>query len=91
MGVLDLDWRKENPTGRPCRPSRGIGVTGAGRHKGVHPATGVADPALGEREAMTYGLKAGYGRRGAHIGTEDDHARLFHEDMMSFWRRGAAR
>ena len=53
----------------------------------IHPASGVADPALGEREAMIYGLKAGYGRRGAHIGTEDDHAALFHDDMMAFWRR----
>jgi len=52
----------------------------------VHPATGVADPALGEREAMIYGVKAGYGRRGVHIGTEGDFARQFHDDMMTFWR-----
>ncbi|MYD97214.1 MAG: prolyl oligopeptidase family serine peptidase [Gammaproteobacteria bacterium] len=51
----------------------------------IHPATGIADPALSEREAMIYGMKAGYGRRGAHIGTEGDHARRFHEDMMAFW------
>ena len=53
----------------------------------IHPATGLADPELGEREAMIYGLKAGYGRRGAHIGTEDDQATLFHDDMMAFWLR----
>ena len=52
----------------------------------VHPVTGQADPSLGERELMIYGLKAGYGRRGARIGTEHDQARLFHEDMMSFWK-----
>ncbi len=57
----------------------------------IHPATGVADPNLSEREAMIYGLKAGYGRRGAHIGTEDDFAEQFHDDMMAFWRRAMAR
>ena len=56
----------------------------------IHPATGVADPDLSERQAMIYGLKAGYGRRGAQIGTEDDFARQFHDDMMAFWRRAMA-
>ena len=53
----------------------------------VHPVTGQADPSLSERELMIYGLKAGYGRRGARIGTEGDQARLLHEDMMTFWHR----
>jgi len=53
----------------------------------IHPATGVADPDLGEREAMIYGLKAGYGRRGVRIGTAEDFAQQFHDDMMAFWRR----
>ena len=62
------------------------------RHDGapIHPTTGVADPALSEREAMIYGMKAGYGRRGAHIGTEADHAARFHDDMMAFWNRTMA-
>lgn len=53
----------------------------------VHPATGVADPDLSEREAMIYALKAGYARRGVRIGTEEDFAQQFHDDMMAFWRR----
>jgi dienelactone hydrolase len=52
----------------------------------VHPATGRADPGLSEREALLYGIKAGYGRRGARIGTSGDEARAFHDDMMTFWR-----
>ena len=53
----------------------------------IHPATGVADPALSERELMIYAIKAGYGRIGARIGTEADLAQQFHDDMMTFWDR----
>ncbi|MDE0661365.1 MAG: prolyl oligopeptidase family serine peptidase [Gammaproteobacteria bacterium] len=53
----------------------------------IHPATGVADPELSERETMIYALKAGYARRGVRIGTEADFAQQFHDDMMAFWRR----
>ena len=53
----------------------------------IHPATGVADPNLSEREAMIYALKAGYARRGVRIGTEADYAQRFHADMMAFWRQ----
>jgi dienelactone hydrolase len=52
----------------------------------VHPATGAADPSLSERDAMLYGIKAGYGIRGAHIGSSGDLAQAFHDDMMAFWR-----
>jgi dienelactone hydrolase len=52
----------------------------------VHPATGTADPASSERELMLYGIKAGYGVRGAHIGSTDNLADDFHDDMMRFWR-----
>ena len=51
-----------------------------------HPLTGEADPALSERELMIYGMKAGYGVRGARIGSEGNQSDLFHEDMMAFWR-----
>jgi dienelactone hydrolase len=51
----------------------------------VHPADGRADPAFTDRELMMYGIKAGYGRRGAHLGSEGDQADRFHEDMMAFW------
>ena len=52
----------------------------------IHPLTGEADPALSERELMIYGMKAGYGVRGARIGSEGNQSALFHEDMMGFWQ-----
>ena len=52
----------------------------------IHPLTGEPDPTLGERELMIYGMKAGYGVRGARIGTSGDLADVFHEDMMAFWQ-----
>lgn len=51
----------------------------------IHPATGEADPKADERSLMLYGIKAGYGRRGARIGTAGKQAALFHKDMMAFW------
>ena len=36
---------------------------------------------------MVYGLKAGYGSKGAHIGGSNDLAALFRADMLAFWRR----
>ena len=56
----------------------------------VHPLTGEADPTLSELELMRYSVKSGHGRRGAHIGSAGDQARLFHEDMMAFWRAALA-
>jgi hypothetical protein len=35
---------------------------------------------------MVYGMKAGYGRRGARIGTEGTLAAEFRADMMRFWK-----
>ena len=32
-------------------------------------------------------LKAGYGRKGAKIGSRDGDADLFKADMLAFWRR----
>jgi len=51
----------------------------------VHPLTQQSNPDFTDREMMLYGIKAGYGVRGAHIGTADDHAEQFAEDMMAFW------
>ena len=51
----------------------------------VHPVTGPCAADTTERDLMLYGIKSGYGRRGAHIGTIDSQAALFHEDMTSFW------
>ena len=36
---------------------------------------------------MVYALKAGYGRKGAKIGSRDGEAELFRDDMVAFWRR----
>ena len=52
----------------------------------IHPLTGAPDPTLGERELMIYGMKAGYGVRGAKIGSEGNQSELFHEDMMNYWQ-----
>ena len=51
----------------------------------IHPLAQGADPDLSERDVMVYSMKAGYGRRGARIGSEGDQAELFREDMMRFW------
>ncbi len=53
----------------------------------VHPASGDADPGLTDRDLMVYGLKAGYGIKGAAIGSRAGEAALFRDDMISFWRR----
>ncbi len=51
----------------------------------VHPLTGIADPDLVDRDLMVYGLKAGYGRVGARIGSAAGDAAAFRDDMLSFW------
>lgn len=51
----------------------------------VHPLAEVADPALTDRDLMVYGMKAGYGRRGARIGSRPGDAEAFRNDMMAFW------
>jgi hypothetical protein len=56
----------------------------------VHPLTGEPDPTLGERELMIYGMKAGYGVRGAKIGSDGDQAERFNEDMLTFWQAAMA-
>ena len=53
----------------------------------IHPLEHTADPALGERDLMIYAMKAGYGRKGARIGSEGDQAQRFREDMVGFWER----
>ena len=58
----------------------------------IHPTLGAAPIETRERELMLYGIKAGYGKRGAHIGSQNNYAELFHQDMMAFWENtfGAA-
>jgi dienelactone hydrolase len=53
----------------------------------IHPLRDTSDPALTDRDLMVYALKAGYGRKGAKIGSRDGEAELFKADMLAFWRR----
>ncbi len=52
----------------------------------VHPVSGHADPATVDYDTFVYALKAGYGRRGAKIGSQGDDAEAFRADMIEFWR-----
>ena len=55
--------------------------------RSIHPLQDRPDPALTDRDLMVYGLKAGFGRKGAKIGSHDGEAALFRDDMLTFWRR----
>ena len=52
----------------------------------IHPLRDVADSQLTDRDLMVYALKAGYGRKGARIGSRDGESELFRSDMLTFWR-----
>ena len=53
----------------------------------IHPTTGEADPKLVDRDLAVYALKAGYGVRGASLGSQGDQAALFRDDMTRFFHR----
>jgi dienelactone hydrolase len=67
----------------PAAPTVYIGHDGAF----IHPLADVGDAKLVDRDLMIYALKAGYGRKGARIGSRDGEAELFRADMLAFWRR----
>jgi hypothetical protein len=46
-----------------------------------------ADSKLTDRDLMVYALKAGYGRKGAKIGSRAGESELFRADMLAFWQR----
>ena len=52
----------------------------------VHPVTGRPDPTLTDRDVAVYGLKAGYGVKGASLGSNAGEAEVFRDDMLAFWR-----
>ncbi|MSP02506.1 MAG: hypothetical protein EXR07_15865 [Acetobacteraceae bacterium] len=52
----------------------------------LHPVEGLPDPRLTDRDLMIYGMKAGYGVKGATIGSLPGQPALFREDMVRFWR-----
>ncbi|MCY4095594.1 MAG: dienelactone hydrolase family protein [Gammaproteobacteria bacterium] len=53
----------------------------------IHPTVGVPDPKLVDRDTMVYSMKAGYGKKGARIGSADGQAHMFRDDMIQFWTR----
>jgi len=53
----------------------------------IHPVSGDADPALVDRDLAVYALKAGYGVKGATIGSQGEQAALFRDDMTRFFAR----
>ncbi len=67
----------------PAAPTAYIADDGAF----VHPVAGEPDPRLVDRDLMVYALKAGYGVKGASIGSREGDAELFRADMIAFWRR----
>lgn len=66
----------------PAAPTSYLDARGAF----VHPLTGQADPRLTDRDMAVYGIKAGYGKKGAHIGSQDGDAAGFRADMIAFWK-----
>ena len=53
----------------------------------IHPLEDTPNPALVDRDVMIYSLKAGYGRKGAHLGSAPGEADTFRADMHAFWQR----
>jgi dienelactone hydrolase len=78
-GITDIP----NASVSPAAPTAYIADDGAL----IHPVNGEADPALVDRDLMVYALKAGYGRKGAKIGSRPGEAELFRDDMIAFWTR----
>ena len=53
----------------------------------IHPTVGVPDPKLVDRDTMVYSMKAGYGKKGARIGSADGQAKMFRDDIVQYWTR----
>jgi dienelactone hydrolase len=51
----------------------------------IHPLEAAPNSKLTDRDVMVYSLKAGYGRKGAKLGSRDGEAALFRDDMVAFW------
>lgn len=51
----------------------------------IHPIRGAPETELSDRDLMVYALKAGYGRKGAKIGSRPGDAEVFKADMLAFW------
>ena len=51
----------------------------------ILPLADRGDPKLVDYDTFVYSLRAGYGRRGAHIGSRPGDPERFREDMLAFW------
>ena len=67
----------------PAAPTTYIADDGAF----IHPLADTPDPTLVDRDGMVYALKAGYGSKGARLGSKPGEAEAFRDDMIAFWRR----
>lgn len=72
-----------NASVSPAAPTAYIADDGAL----IHPTGDRGDPALVDRDLMVYALKAGYGGKGAKIGSRPGEAETFRDDMLAFWTR----
>lgn len=52
----------------------------------IDPVSGKASTTATERDFMIYAMKAGFGAKGATIGSKADQPAQFREDMVRFWR-----
>ena len=53
----------------------------------IHPLQLAPDAKLTDRDVMVYSLKAGYGKKGAKLGSREGDAAMFKDDMVVFWKR----
>jgi dienelactone hydrolase len=53
----------------------------------IHPLEDTPNPVLKDYDVMVYSVKAGYGNKGAHLGSAEGEAEAFREDMVSYWTR----
>ncbi len=76
-------WRIADAAVSPGAPTGYLRDDGAF----IHPISGEADPKLVDRDLMVYALKAGYGIKGASLGSEGDQPAQFREEMIAFWQK----
>lgn len=79
--------RIENAAVSPSAPTVYVADDGAF----MHPLDGKPDPTLTDRDLMIYGMKAGYGVKGATIGSKPGQPALFRDDMIAFWKSALVR
>ena len=52
----------------------------------INPIVGTPDATLVDKDVMLYAVKAGFGIKGARIGSTEGEAKIFHDEMMTFWQ-----